>query len=391
MSEEHEGTGPQVSPPAAEPLHDWLELVYEGVLEPVPWTLLLERLRLHLQANFVSLAIRSPSASDAGLVVFAGAAVSGMQLTYERSLYALDPFVDLPSDQVLMLHECVDEQQWRGNARYSEFLSALDIRHVMGADLRLSPGQLSRLRITRGKLGPLFGEPERQLCMRLLPHLRLALRLYARLNDLESERRLYASTLQCLNIGTLLLDAQGQVLHCSEVASQLLSGEHGLQLVGGRLHAQAGMDERRLWRAINQVLQARASHSAEQVEAVSLSWSGKGLGILLRGLAQKECFECGLPAAVEVILRDPQRQPEPSRILLRQLFQLTPAEAALAAQLCRGQNLEQAAIDLGISRNTARAHLRVIFSKTGTARQASLVQLLLGSVASLHPWGAQKT
>jgi DNA-binding CsgD family transcriptional regulator/PAS domain-containing protein len=391
MSEDHEGYGPGFSQSAAEPLQDWLELVYEGVLEPVPWTLLLERLRLHLQANFVSLAIRSPSADDPGLVVFAGAALSGTQLTYERSFYALDPFVDLPCDRVLMLHECVDEQQWLDSALYSDFLSALDIRHVMGADLRISPGQSSRLRISRGRQGTPFGEPERQLCADLLPHLRHALRIYARLDDLESERRLYASTLQCLNIGTLLLDAQGQVLQCSEVASQLLTGEHGLQLVAGRLHAQAGMDERRLWRAINHVLEARASHSAELVEAVSLSWSGKGLGILLRGLAQKECFECGLPAAVEVILRDPQRQPEPSEILLRQLFQFTPAEAALAAQLCHGQNLEQAAIDLGISRNTARAHLRVIFSKTGTARQASLVQLLLGSVASLHPLAAQKT
>ena len=35
-----------------------------------------------------------------------------------------------------------------------------------------------------------------------------------------------------------------------------------------------------------------------------------------------------------------------------------------------------------IRRNTARAHLRAIFSKTGVKRQITLVRLLLNSVAS---------
>jgi DNA-binding CsgD family transcriptional regulator len=38
---------------------------------------------------------------------------------------------------------------------------------------------------------------------------------------------------------------------------------------------------------------------------------------------------------------------------------------------------------LGISKNTARAHLRAIFSKTGVTRQATLVRILLGSVVPL--------
>jgi len=36
-----------------------------------------------------------------------------------------------------------------------------------------------------------------------------------------------------------------------------------------------------------------------------------------------------------------------------------------------------------VARNTARAHLRAIFAKTGVGRQSELVQLVLRSVASL--------
>ena len=45
--------------------------------------------------------------------------------------------------------------------------------------------------------------------------------------------------------------------------------------------------------------------------------------------------------------------------------------------------LEEAAEALNIRRNTARAHLRSIFSKTGVRRQTELVRLFLNSVVLL--------
>ncbi|CAI8692931.1 hypothetical protein EMIT0111MI5_10306 [Burkholderia sp. IT-111MI5] len=53
------------------------------------------------------------------------------------------------------------------------------------------------------------------------------------------------------------------------------------------------------------------------------------------------------------------------------------------SRCCNGLTLEQAAEEPGISKNTARTHLRAIFSKTGATRQATLVRILLGSVVPL--------
>lgn len=363
---------------------DWLcelvELIYEGVLETVPWTQFLEQLRLRLQANYVSLAIRAPAPSDPGLVVYTGDAQPVISHTYERSLYRLDPFVDLPPERMWMLHEVVDEQLWLSNRIYRDFLQRLQIRHLMGADLA-GVGRHSRLRMCRNASQAPFSEQDRLLGNFLLPHLNRALRLYTRLQGMENEHRLYAATLERLSIGTLQLDAQGHVLQCSRMAARLLEGENGLRIQNGRLQANSGLDERRLWRAIREILEARSCESTTRVEALSLGWKGRGLGVLLRGIA----YEASTPTAVEMIVRDPQSQPEPSDVLLRQLFQFTPSEAALAVQLCLGLTLEEAALALNISRNTARAHLRVIFSKTGVSRQTALVQLLLGSVAALSP------
>ena len=54
-------------------------------------------------------------------------------------------------------------------------------------------------------------------------------------------------------------------------------------------------------------------------------------------------------------------------------------EAALAAEILRGDGRKAAARRCGISDATAKTHLRNIFEKTGTHRQAELILLLLGA------------
>ena len=67
--------------------------------------------------------------------------------------------------------------------------------------------------------------------------------------------------------------------------------------------------------------------------------------------------------------------------LLRSMFDLTPAEARLARNLAAGRSLRQAADEAGIAYETARWHLKILFQKTGTRRQAELVGKLIGSIA----------
>ena len=77
------------------------------------------------------------------------------------------------------------------------------------------------------------------------------------------------------------------------------------------------------------------------------------------------------------------RKSQASQEVVRKLFDFTPAETQLALQLADGLTLEEAADELCIAKNTARAHLRAIFAKTGVTRQATLVRMLLSSVVSL--------
>jgi DNA-binding CsgD family transcriptional regulator len=66
----------------------------------------------------------------------------------------------------------------------------------------------------------------------------------------------------------------------------------------------------------------------------------------------------------------------PDMPLLRALFDLSPAEAKLAAALSSGRTLKQAADDAKVRISTARSYMESVFRKTGTHQQSQLVALL---------------
>lgn len=66
----------------------------------------------------------------------------------------------------------------------------------------------------------------------------------------------------------------------------------------------------------------------------------------------------------------------PSPSILAGLFDLTPAEARLAAALSQGRPLKDAASDSNITFKSGRTYLERIFAKTGTHQQSELVALL---------------
>jgi DNA-binding CsgD family transcriptional regulator len=82
------------------------------------------------------------------------------------------------------------------------------------------------------------------------------------------------------------------------------------------------------------------------------------------------------PLAMVVIV-DPERRPLPALDLLRQIYGLTRTEAAVAQLVLNGEGLGPIGEQLLLSRDTVKTHLRNVFNKTQTHRQAELVRLLL--------------
>ena len=188
-----------------------------------------------------------------------------------------------------------------------------------------------------------------------------------------------------LMVGVVVLDKDSQVIERNHAANLILNMQDGLRIVGNHLEAGYANDNRKLQGLIKDALTHNKDSQVTLIEALSISRpSGKlSWGVVVQSISPDQWTEGKQRPAVAVFVRDTEGQSQPPLRLAQQLFQLTPAETMLAIQLANGLSLEEAATELNIRRNTARAHLRSIFSKTGVRRQTELVRIFLNSVAWL--------
>jgi len=362
--------------------------IYQGPMEHVPWGMALEQIRKQLCANYVTLILRSPAADRAGVMVNASehGTTSPGEVSYNSYYYSLDPFVGLPSDRVVTIDEHLGHAAWCSSELYQQFLQPLGVRYVLGADLRTESGVECRFRVSRNIDAPDFTESEKALCTVLLPHLRRAVDLHSQLDVARSERNVCAGAIDRMLVGMVMVDESGAVIKTNAAADEILAARDGIRAAMGGLEVNYAQENRKFQRLLRRAITAHVGSIPAVAEAMSITRpSGKAaLGVLVRTIPLSEWSENNRhrPACV-IFIRDPERKSEASRDTVRQLFDFTPAETELALQLANGLTLDEAAEELAVSKNTARAHLRAIFSKTGVTRQATLVRTLLGSVVSL--------
>ncbi len=240
------------------------------------------------------------------------------------------------------------------------------------------------LTVFRTLSDPDFDAEETALLDIVAEHLRRGIARSQRICANEIERALYSSVMDKLSVGVVVLDLSGHIMNCSPKAEETLAARDGLQIQAGRLRATNAHEDRELQAAIKAATQAAAGGSAPAARGLALTkLSGnRTLGVIVQPTPDVKSGRQGATPTIAIYIRDPEANADVDSNLVRQRFDLT-AEAAVARRLTAGLSLEDAATSLDISRNTARAHLRSIFSKSGITRQTELVRMLLNSAAVL--------
>lgn len=203
----------------------------------------------------------------------------------------------------------------------------------------------------------------------LRPHLARAGLLAARLGLERAQTAI--KTLEAIGLPAAVLSSDGRVI----VANDLLENSPGFFLPAARDRLQiADADADNLFREYSAAID-RSHGIVQSIPIVAASHRPAAiLHVLpLRGSAH-DIFS---GAAVIVILTSVGMSVNaPDMPLLRALFDLSPAEAKLAAALSSGRTLQQAADDSQIRISTARSYLEAVLRKTGTRQQSQLVALL---------------
>lgn len=363
-----------------------IESIYQGPLESPPWKTFLEALRLRLKSSYTTFILRPAAPERPSIAVNAGPTSTENIDLYDNHFYMLDPFMNMPRGQVFVAGEFLGERRWAESEFMRGYMEPMNLRHVMGADIgALQGGDDCRLRVTRSPEEGPFTEEDKAFLRLMLPHVQQSVVLCSHMEQIEIERRLLAGTVDRMQLGTVTLDETGAILSVNAEAQAILDERDGLQQLGCALKAHYAEEQAQLNAIVQAVLSGKEPKAPKLVETVSVTRpSGRNkLSLLVRAVPAGEWSDAWRRPRVVIFVRDPDRKAQGSGDVLRNLFSLTRAEAALALQLANGLTLDEAAEALGIRRNTARAQLRSIFSKMGVTRQTELVRLVLNSVVQL--------
>ena len=290
----------------------------------------------------------------------------------------------LPGERILSKRKLVRTEF------YTEFLRPQNVINLMGAVLADDENGLTTVVFLRSREAGAFRQAEISLLRRYVPALQKALRTHLRLRTSHHRRGTMQGVLDRLRIGIVSLDGRGKTVSINRRAGEILEKREALGLSSGRLKCVDPKETRSFDNSVKNVLHGGDAERAAKVLAVRRVGGGPPLYLVLFPLRTSGSRMKEILPRILVILMDPKKDECLSIPHLSHLFGLSRAEARLAALMGRGLSLAETAGRMGIRVNTARTHLKHVFSKTRTCRQGELVHLLLGSAAAwMGPGGME--
>ncbi|MDQ0513200.1 helix-turn-helix transcriptional regulator [Ancylobacter amanitiformis] len=202
---------------------------------------------------------------------------------------------------------------------------------------------------------------------------------FRRLINLSEKLEIEKGCAVVMGLGSLrtpaaLIDWRGKVLSLNVAAEDLLGPD--LALVRGVFAATDPASHQGLQAMIRNALREDRT-SVGHMYPSSLVARREGRPILAEILPLSGTYlDLFDRAHLLLLFTDLNRFRAPREERLRTTFGLTASEARLAAKIGAGTELRTAADELGITYETARVQLRIVFHKTDTHRQGELIALL---------------
>jgi DNA-binding CsgD family transcriptional regulator len=179
--------------------------------------------------------------------------------------------------------------------------------------------------------------------------------------------------LDCLETAVFVLDRDARILFTSASARRLLE-EGRLYVRNGQLCSPINGETATLRRVVRQCVEV-SSIGPSQMAFHRLGDVEDALCLAVVAARRPGEARQDQPF-VMVFASKPCEASLPDTQQLRSHFGLTYAQARLAIEIAKGQGLKVCTQRLGIAMSTGRSHLRQIFQKTETRRQAELVRVI---------------
>jgi DNA-binding CsgD family transcriptional regulator len=212
---------------------------------------------------------------------------------------------------------------------------------------------------------------------RLVPHIRQAFQLYEQVDRQNIRASSLGAVLDAVTRPSIILSELSHAIHINRSAGELLQGVRELSIVNDRIRFRDKGLQTEFSHALTDVL--RSSIRLAPFHSESLYLPRDQRHDLILCLTPIENIDDNQAGALLTLI-DPEKRELPDSERIAEYFSLTPAEAALCADLVLGDSLKEIAARRHKSESTLRSYLKQIYQKTGYRRQGQLVSGILSAL-----------
>lgn len=362
----------------------FLEDVYDGSMDPSRWPAVLGTVAKLIGGCAAAIITQTPG--ECATRVDASWNVS---TRHERAIVASAPFSPaLPAIWMLGVDKAFATSTLFGgedvrNSLWHKFAFRPEgFGDVAFVPLSKSAGTISTLMIARsGSAGPFATQEIRRLSA-LSTHLQRAAKLAQLLNYVPLAYHCSSSKFDTANVGVILTDRSGKILHANARGAKILDG-CGLLCLEDELAAREHHCNVLLRDAIANAGEINFGRSHDYQPIIIKAWGTTSLAVWVAHIRERIRLPFGIPycarIAVFVGVPEPTDCSAAERFLSR--HSVTAGESWLLALLMQGLPLELAADALAIAIPTARERLARILQRTNIRDEAELTARLTGKLS----------
>jgi DNA-binding CsgD family transcriptional regulator/PAS domain-containing protein len=357
--------------------------IYDAALDPTLWVGVLENSARFVGGPAASLFWKDAASKSGDVVYDCGIEPYYRQLYFEK--YAkLDPltighfFAEV--EEAVAVADIMSYDEFLETRAYREWGRPQGLIDVLNVALDKTATSAAMFCVFRHERDGRVDDEMRRRMRLVTPHMRRSV-LIGRVIDLRTaEAASFAETLDSIRDGMVLVDAQGRIVHANASGHALLAEGSVLSAAGRKLAVNdAGAEQ-----ALHDVfLAAGNGDAAVGIKGVAVpltTHSGERYVahvLPLTSGARRRAGTSYAAVAAVFVHKAALETPLPPEVIAK-TFNLTPSELRVLLGIVEVGGVQEMAEAMGIAETTVKTHLRRLYAKTGTARQADLVRLVAG-------------
>jgi DNA-binding CsgD family transcriptional regulator/PAS domain-containing protein len=301
------------------------------------------------------------------------------QRNYQQSPIAAASVVSKIGDVHTLAMICPDEELLQSRF-YREVLKPFDIRDFIGSQALRTAGRIASVHASRREAAPRYTQRDVNLFKLLSPHICRTLAISDALDIRTLHSEMLEATLDGLAAAVYLVTRERKLVYMNAAAERQIGSGNALRIRGERLFLSDPEAGAAFAKSVDDMVETEAAvHGGHSLAIRDANGAGYLATLLPLDHGRRQRIMAPFAASAAIFVQDSVPAAALPGEAFAKLYGLTGGELRVLLTVAQGLGAKEAADMLGIGEPTVRTHLQRIFSKTGTSKQAQLLQLLHSS------------